>query len=80
MFKATNTSSQTYLDPSLLAARNTSRLGFTYSGAKNGLAKYILRIALYHRLSTANFYRRVRYGKAFTKRIVRDMVRVWRTC
>jgi hypothetical protein len=38
-----------------------------------------LSIALDHRLSTVNFYRRVRYGKAFTKRIVRDMVRVWRT-
>jgi hypothetical protein len=37
-----------------------------------------LSIALYHRLSTANFYRQIRYGK-FSKRIAGDMVRVWRT-
>jgi hypothetical protein len=35
-------------------------------------------IALYHRLSTANFYRQIRFGK-FTERMVGDMVRVWRT-
>jgi hypothetical protein len=44
--------------------------------AINRLAKDILRIALYHRLSIANFYRQIRYGKAFTKRIVGDMVSV----
>jgi hypothetical protein len=38
-----------------------------------------LSIALYHRLSTANFYRQIRYGKNFPKRMVGDMVRVWRT-
>ena len=42
MFKATNTSQQPYYDPWLLAARNASLLGFTYSGAKNRLAKDIL--------------------------------------
>src|SRR5580658_7975625 len=79
MYIATNTSQQPLCDPRLLAARNASLLGFTYSGAKNRLAKYILRIALYHRLSTANFYRQIRYGKKFTKRMVGDMVRVGRT-
>jgi len=38
-----------------------------------------LGIALYHGPSTANFYRQIRYGKKFTKRMVGDMVRVWRT-
>jgi site-specific DNA-adenine methylase len=42
MFKATNTSQQPYYDPWLLAAHNASLLGFTYSGAKNRLAKDIL--------------------------------------
>src|ERR1700688_2659113 len=41
MFKATNTSQHIYYDPWLLAARNASLLGFTYSGAKNRLAKHI---------------------------------------
>jgi hypothetical protein len=77
MYIATNTSQQPHYDASLLAARHASRLGFTDSGAKNGLAKYILRLALYHRLSTANFYRQIRYSK-FTERIAGDMVRVWR--
>jgi hypothetical protein len=79
MYREANSSPQFSCDPSLLATRHASRLGFTYSGAKNGLAKYILRIALYHSLSTANFYRHIRYGKKFTKRMVGDMVRVWRT-
>jgi site-specific DNA-adenine methylase len=42
MYREASTSPQFSYDPSLLAARNASRLGFTYSGAKNGLAKYIL--------------------------------------
>jgi hypothetical protein len=79
MHTATNTSQHLSADHWLLAARNASLLGFTYSGAKNKLAKDILRIALCHRQSTANFYRRIRYGKDFTKRMAEDMVRVWRT-
>jgi site-specific DNA-adenine methylase len=42
MYREAYTSPQFSYDPWLLAARNASRLGFTYSGAKNGLAKYIL--------------------------------------
>jgi len=79
MHREAITSPQFSYDPWLLAARNASLLGFTYSGAKNRLAKDILRIALYHRPSTANFYRQIRYGKEFAKRMVEDMVRVWRT-
>jgi len=41
MYKATNTSSQICSDPWLLAARNAKLLGFTYSGGKLTLAKYI---------------------------------------
>lgn len=41
MYTATDTSQQPHYDPWLLAARNASLLGFTYSGAKNQLAKYI---------------------------------------
>jgi hypothetical protein len=32
-----------------------------------------------HRLSAANFYRHIRFGIQFTKRMVGDMVRVWRS-
>ena len=42
MHTACNTSSQIFHDPWLLAARNASLLGFTYSGAKYRLAKYIV--------------------------------------
>jgi hypothetical protein len=37
-----------------------------------------LSIALYHRLSTANFYRQIRYGNEVQK-FTERMVRVWRT-
>jgi site-specific DNA-adenine methylase len=42
MHKASNTSQHLSSDPWLLAARTASLLGFTYSGAKNRLAKHIL--------------------------------------
>ena len=42
MHKEASTSPQFSYDPWLLAARNASLLGFTYSGAKNRLAKDIL--------------------------------------
>ena len=42
MFKEASTSQQPYYAPWLLAARNASLLGFTYSGGKMKLAKYIL--------------------------------------
>ena len=42
MHEEANTSQQPYYDPWLLAARNASLLGFTYSGAKNRLAKDFL--------------------------------------
>jgi hypothetical protein len=41
MYREAYTSPQFSYDPWLLAARNASRLGFTYSEPKNGLAKYI---------------------------------------
>jgi len=41
MNEATNTLQHPYYDPWLLEARNESRLGFTYSGGKMALAKYI---------------------------------------
>jgi hypothetical protein len=42
MRKEASTSLQRYYDPWLLAARNASPLGFTYSGGKMTLAKHIL--------------------------------------
>ena len=42
MKEQANTSPQTSLDPWLLAARNASLQGFTYSGGKMKLAKHIL--------------------------------------
>jgi hypothetical protein len=42
MHKEASTSAQHYYDPWLLAARNASLLGFTYSGGKMTLAKHIL--------------------------------------